>query len=348
MLKNFTVSNFGSITDPVTLSLEPNEKVVRDENETFLPVTMILGSNCSGKSTLFDAMSLSQELASASTDIEVEAVLYSCEDLFEDKPSSFEWEIEVEGKSYIYGFEVTKDTIVKEYLYAYEDEEYSMIFQRYKERYALARKSEGSYSKMTINEDTLVLPSWADWGDPICTEVANHIQNNFRFVNEYEFTHFFKFAYFSQNTQLLEDIKEVDLPIYWNDERKFYRQCWGAEGIEKFLALAVLVREVLQDGKTLIVDSLEDDLHPSLVQWILNKFTDAEENPKQAQLVFTTRTPWITQLVPLKQDQIVFTNQSRGERPMEVYRLSDFEPIPQGDFIKSYFEGRYDAIPRIV
>lgn len=347
MLKKFTVSNFGSITDPVTLSLEPNERVVRDENETVIPVTMILGTNCSGKSTLIKAISLSKYLISTFLDIDVENALYRADNLFEDKPSSFEWEIEVEGKNYIYGFEVTRDTIVKEYLYACEDEEYSMIFQRYKERFALTRKSKGSYSRMPINEATLVLPSWANLGDPICTEVANHIQNNFEIIDGYDLSHFFEFAYKDQNPHILEDTKDVDLPIRWDNAGQFYKQCRESYGAKKFLSLDVLVREILKDGKTLIMDDLEAKIHPLLTQWVLNKFMDPEENPKQAQLIFTTRTPWITQLVPLKQDQIVFTSQSREERPMKVYKLSDFEPVPQGDFIKSYFEGRYDALPRM-
>lgn len=75
---------------------------------------------------------------------------------------------------------------------------------------------------------------------------------------------------------------------------------------------------------------------------------DPEENPNQTQSIFTTRTPWITQFVPLKQDQIVFTNQSRGDRPMEVYKLSDFDPMPEREFVKDYFKGRYDAIPKMV
>lgn len=346
MLRNFTVSNFGSITEPVRLSLELDERVARDENETFLPVTMILGANCSGKSTLIEAMSVSQDLISARSDIDVETALYSCENLFKDKPSAFEWEIEIEGKSYIYGFEVTKEKIVKEYLYACKDGEYSMIFQRYKEKYAFTRQNEGSYSKIETNQNVLFLSSLADGKDSICTEVANHIQNNFKTVDEYDLSHFFKFDF--QNPQLLEDIKEVDLPIQWDDGQKFYQQCWESEGTEKYLSLVVLVRKALKNGTTLIVDDLEDGIHPFLIQWILNKFMDLEENPNQAQLIFTTRTPWITQFVPLKQDQIIFTNQSRGDRPMEVYKLSDFDPLPGREFVKDYFNGRYDAIPRMI
>lgn len=361
MLKNFTVSNFGSITNPVTLSLEPNEKVVQDENETFLPVTMILGANCSGKSTLIEAMTLSQNLILASSyigvedDLHLEAMetysesdLNTCESLFKDKSSAFEWEIEIKEKNCIYCFEATKEKIVKEYLYVCENGEYSMIFQRYKEKYAFTKNGVGGYSKIEGDSKILFLLLLADQKEPTCVEIVNYFQNGLEIVGGYYLSHFFKFAYGTQKPQIVEDVKEVDLPIRWDDEKKFYQQCWESNGTERFLALAVFVREALKDGKTLIVDDLEEEMHPFLTQWILNKFLDPEENPKQAQLIFTTRTPWITQLVPLKQDQIVFTNQSRGERPMEVYKLSDFEPIPQGDFIKSYFEGRYDAIPRII
>ena len=120
--------------------------------------------------------------------------------------------------------------------------------------------------------------------------------------------HFFKLDYSVQNPQFLEDIKEIDLPLHWEDDWKFYQQCLDSEGTEKFLSLVMLNQQVLKDGTTLIVDDLENSIHPFLVQWVLNKLMDSEENPKQSQLVFTTRTPWITQLVPLKQDQIVFTN----------------------------------------
>ena len=45
---------------------------------------------------------------------------------------------------------------------------------------------------------------------------------------------------------------------------------------------------VLRDGKTYVIDEIDESLHPTLVAQIVEIFNSEESNPNNAQLIFST------------------------------------------------------------
>ena len=54
------------------------------------------------------------------------------------------------------------------------------------------------------------------------------------------------------------------------------------------MALAPAIESALRTGGILLVDELEREFHPMLVNFIISKFQSKKSNPNGAQIVFTT------------------------------------------------------------
>ena len=141
MLVDFTVSNYRSIKDPVTLSAVATKQrktaasgkrrpgVVPDEEIAsafqvggrgfgLLPVLGIFGANASGKSNVLraldDCLTLAAD-ASISTE-RVPPVPFLLQELPESEPISFEMEVAAQGHFYIYLLQLQNGQIVHERL----------------------------------------------------------------------------------------------------------------------------------------------------------------------------------------------------------------------------------------
>jgi uncharacterized protein len=134
MLIEFTVGNYRSFKDPVTLNMAAARLVAKDktldENNVFeasgapplLSTAAVYGANASGKSNLIAAISFMRHFVLDSTkktqptgDIGVEHFRLSTDTLH--APSHFEIIFVLDGKRYRYGFEVTSDQVLSEWLY---------------------------------------------------------------------------------------------------------------------------------------------------------------------------------------------------------------------------------------
>ncbi len=143
MLVQFTVSNFLSFKNPVTLSLVASPiKEFRDSN-TFelredLRLTkgaVIYGANASGKSNLLQAMRVMEIFVRHSVERLPEGAIpwarrFRLSDEAEGKPSFFEAVIHLDGALYRYGFEVTSTQVVNEWLFKQEKRKEEQLFLR--------------------------------------------------------------------------------------------------------------------------------------------------------------------------------------------------------------------------
>jgi len=118
-------------------------------------------------------------------------------------------------------------------------------------------------------------------------------------------------------------------------------------GTRKFFALAGPILDVLQNGYLLLVDELDAQLHPSLVNHLVALFNSREHNPNNAQLVFNTHNISLLDSTLFRRDQIWFTEKDRrGEA--KLYSLADFksdDARKNASFQESYTRGRYGAVP---
>lgn len=102
----------------------------------------------------------------------------------------------------------------------------------------------------------------------------------------------------------------------------------------------------LDNGHTLFVDEIETSLHPVLVKELLALFFSKKNNPKNAQIIFTTHSPSLMSSGLMRRDQIWFTEKNE-KGATELYPLTEYKPRDDEALSKGYLSGRYGAIPLI-
>ena len=120
-----------------------------------------------------------------------------------------------------------------------------------------------------------------------------------------------------------------------------------SDGTRKLMALAPAVESALRNGGILLVDELERELHPMLVNFIVAKFQSKDSNPNGAQIVFTTHNTELMNLELLRKDQIYFADKRDQDGSSELYSISDFSTRTTDNIRKGYFVGKYGAVPDI-
>lgn len=118
-------------------------------------------------------------------------------------------------------------------------------------------------------------------------------------------------------------------------------------GTKKYLALTGPILDVLENGRTLVVDEMDSKLHPNLVEGIVKLFNSKDINKNNAQLIFNTHNTNLLTADLFRRDQIWFTEKNQyGEA--SLYSLADFKGVRKTDaFENNYLKGKYGAVPFI-
>lgn len=118
-----------------------------------------------------------------------------------------------------------------------------------------------------------------------------------------------------------------------------------SSGTHKMLEYAGFVLDVLSQGKVLVVDELEESLHPLLLDYIVKLFNTAQTS---AQLIFTSHATHLMTPEKLQRDQIWFVDKNTHQES-ELYSFMAFSPRTTGreSWSKRYLHGFYGAIPYI-
>jgi AAA15 family ATPase/GTPase len=119
-------------------------------------------------------------------------------------------------------------------------------------------------------------------------------------------------------------------------------------GTQKLFNLAPLIFETLSKGGVLIIDELDNSMHPFMAELIIKLFNDPRINKGNAQLIFSTHNINLMSPELLRRDQIWFTEKQQGAT--RFYSLDDFDKKkvkPQSPFNQWYAEGRFGAVPAI-
>ena len=113
------------------------------------------------------------------------------------------------------------------------------------------------------------------------------------------------------------------------------------------MALAPTIESALRTGGILLVDELERELHPMLVNFIISKFQSKKSNPDGAQLVFTTHDTELMSMELLRKDQLYFADKDPADGSSELYSISEFSTRTTDNIRKGYLAGKYGATPDI-
>lgn len=142
MLLEFSVKNFLSFKDKVTLSMIGNATKGLDDNyvlvndKKVLKTLAIYGANASGKTKLFETLVRVVYMLTNSNNININEKLpiepFKLDKKSKESPSKFEIRFLAKKIKYVYGFVADKDKIYDEYLYYYPNGRETKIFDRTK------------------------------------------------------------------------------------------------------------------------------------------------------------------------------------------------------------------------
>ncbi|MCY3878559.1 MAG: ATP-binding protein [Rhodobacteraceae bacterium] len=120
-----------------------------------------------------------------------------------------------------------------------------------------------------------------------------------------------------------------------------------SDGTRKIFDLAGPWLDTLQNGRVVVIDELNNSLHPALVRFLVERFHDPDVNSRGAQLIFSTHDTSILSRDVFRRDQIWFCERNEF-RETTLFSLSDFRARKKSEILdRSYLSGRYGALPYI-
>lgn len=412
MLIQFSVANFKSIKDKITLSMV-TDKPKRGSDQVVYPtgfkaapfltnVAAVYGPNGSGKSNIVEALDKMRDFINDSfkdkqrgEEIEVAPFLFSKD----TKEAPTEFEITFIHADYLfqYGFVVDKNSVHEEWLFATpkkgQRQRTQTWLERERQEITVGKEIVGevqSWKKATrenalflstavaMNADAFAIPfEWINEYLNIIPQLGvspsftikqiKEKENHFRFsqllrkmdaafhdvkVVEREFTEL------DLPTDMPPEIKEEFLKkfkaqkiteiygVHPTDYGEDYHLPFDKEslGTQRLFSLIGPWLDVLDNGYAVVIDELQNSLHPFLTRGLIELFGNSEYNKKNAQLIFTTHDT--DAMNYLRRDQIWLM--SRGELgASQMESVADYVGRPDEAIEKRYHSGRYGALPNI-
>jgi len=114
-------------------------------------------------------------------------------------------------------------------------------------------------------------------------------------------------------------------------------------GTTQLFSMLFFLLDVINNGKTFMLDEFDLSLHAKLAEFIIDLFHAGSSS----QFVFTSHNTGLINVKRFRRDQILFTNK-REDGSTELYSLYDHKDFRENmDAEKGYLQGRFDAIPVI-
>lgn len=138
MLLEYSVKNFKSIKDEITLSMVAsvdssfNDKLINSFGYKVLRTNAIYGANGSGKSNIIKSLSFMKAMVSNSINHQLgDKIRYNPHKLSIGEPTILKMQFVIDGIRYAYGFSLTDEEIIDEYLYFFpEGGRQNKVFER--------------------------------------------------------------------------------------------------------------------------------------------------------------------------------------------------------------------------
>ncbi|MDI9348878.1 MAG: ATP-binding protein [Candidatus Symbiobacter sp.] len=118
-------------------------------------------------------------------------------------------------------------------------------------------------------------------------------------------------------------------------------------GTQKLYALSGRILTALKSGKILVIDELENSIHPLIFERIVELFNDPKINTKNAQIILATHNALILHPVFFRPDQIWIMSKNY-EQESTIESLSEYEkPSGKGNdtYLNIYLAGRVGGTP---
>ena len=292
------------------------------------------------------------------------------------EPTSFEVAFIFQGVRYTYGFSFDAKKIYREYLYHWPNGREALIFSRENGVYEFR---ENVNEQVTLSNRTpdnkLYLVSSNDWNLPQTENAYRWFLEKLTFLMDEEPATSETVAQIvsgdDKKARILKELLLADLgitdvtikntsgkiPVITTTHRIInedgttgYSQLLMEQesvGTQHFFARIGGWLQALENGALLVVDEIEDSLHPLLTRRLIEMVQDKAINTKGAQLIFTTHDAMLLDLNLFRRDQIWFAEKNDETCATELYSLASFSPRKGENVRKGYLQGRFGAIPFI-
>jgi len=101
---------------------------------------------------------------------------------------------------------------------------------------------------------------------------------------------------------------------------------------------------VLSTGGIAVIDELESDMHPHMIEPLLELFASSATNPLKAQIIFTSHSVEVMNLLGKSQVFLV----EKADCESESWRLDSMEGVrSQDNLYAKYMSGAYGAVPQL-
>lgn len=371
----------------VAISEHPEHLIDDEDGEKYLPIAAIYGPNGGGKSNVLEAFQVLVAkitrplyVAMSSSDQElalkrIPVVPFAFSDDKRNAPTEFEVFFRTGTAEYRYILHVLAEQVIFEQLDRIKKDtgRKSALFERNNDTITL----KGVLSTLKIGDgvsNTIPLLSYLGItysGNETIKEVMDWFVNRVSFLN---YGNPFQEARVlidqSENSKrlVLKMIKEMDLDIddfrveEENNKLEIYTKhivdgndielklTEESSGTRKLFGLLPFVASCIVNGSTLVVDELDAKIHPLLLKYIIELFSDKEKNRYGAQLIFTSHDLSTMNNDVFRRDEIWFVAKGRSQNS-KLYSLVEFKN-DKGESVrkdakydKQYLEGKYGADP---
>lgn len=435
MLLEFSISNFKSIRDKVTLNMVPDsikEQGIYNifnapQNKQLLKSAIIYGNNATGKTNLLDGFCLVKYLIKKSgrfsSDKKIPVESFALNQTTKEKPSEFQVKFILDQDIFTYGFSVSQHKVYSEWLYLKEPEKREKkLFIRNEDNYKIyssefrkkvvpliekTKKNTLFLSMLDIFNSSIAqkIVSWFNSClTPSCfREAAGYTIDMLNKNPEFKTTlkEFFKIADFAiedlefkteeldlnkapkhildfiqqqsskmsnkeaviTQTQIITKHKIYNTNGLPSNEFENFDLEQESDGTQNFFSISGPVIDAIKNGYILLIDEIEESLHPSLTSFIIKLFNSKYN--KRGQLIATTHNLNLLEnmqksnkkntninLSELRRDQIIFLYKDEQEAT-KLQRLSNVRKLDgkgvrnDEDYYKNYIENKYVSLPHI-
>jgi len=119
-----------------------------------------------------------------------------------------------------------------------------------------------------------------------------------------------------------------------------------SNGTQRGFSILSDILPILKEGGLMVLDEIEDGIHPSVIKKIISLFENKKTNPKNAQIIFSTHQHFL--LNDRTKTQILITSKDNKSLESEVYRLDDIEGVRNDEnYFHKYITGIYGGTPNV-
>lgn len=384
MLIQFSIENHRSIKDNAVISFAASKDksldsylLHPDEKKSLLPALALYGANAAGKSNVLHALMTMKNMVVGDAAKISKGQKLPWEPFGDTTAPTFcEIVFIYHGIRYAYGYSFDAEKIYSEYLYHWPNGREALIFSRENGEYEFR---ENVNEQITLSNRTpdnkLYLVSSNDWNLPQTENAYKWFLEKLTFLmNETPATSETVAQIISgdeKKARILKELLLADLgisdvtvknisgkaPVITTTHRvigedgsvEHFRLLMDQEssGTQAFFARIGGWLQALENGSLLIVDEIEDSLHPLLTKRLIEMVQDNTVNTNGAQLLFTTHDAMLLDLTFFRRDQIWFAEKDEKTCATELYSLASFSPRKGENIRKGYLQGRFGAIPFI-